>query len=408
MKTWVRVGLIGSMLVPGIALIPLAWNVHQEETRWPALAEMSIVSTAPAPAPGNGDGWVAIQRSLAAINSANGAYQAHLSPVGSPETSALTAWTAQEPAIAILRDMLNETTGLTVPMPVQFDQPLTDLTPLEELSAAWLLKGWSDAALGRNDAAIQEMGAVWSLGVRLTQGDGPLEASLVGYAIQEMALQEMGELLETPTGRSRRSLQFAAAALADQPQRGAIARGMVTVCRQTEQLLDNVLTSPVLISRRYGVSTRILMDGLYDTEQTMVWNRQRCHDVVRFAAADPVNRKPLTMSTFWKERSLVHWIHNPAGRQMMAATRPDVEPLVQREDQLIAAAHVRAAWVATQQYQLSHHGAPDALQMLSANGLGDSLTDPYSGQMLRYDGRAIWSVGADQETDQSAPLRLTL
>lgn len=391
---WFLVGLLVLVAGTGGVLYVL---VQQEDARWPSLAETPRVSAPIAPVTGDGRAWEQLESASEAFPSDAPDFDAILAREGTPSADVLMAWRPFATRIDILRAVVTDTSGLTVPQPARFDDPGVSLLPFLKLSRAWLLSGWAHAAGGAPARGVAEMLHVQALGVRFMEGSTGLVDTMVGLAIHERARRELRELLETFGAADPMLYTLAADGLVPL-EPGAVARALVVEANGIEAMFATQRADMGLVEA-WG----------YDEELTRVWYRLQMQRVVSHAVTPRWERTPLEGLPLWDpDGGLVQQLHNRTGRILLDLASANYAMMIAKEDAAIASSRLDVLRVAVRRYALDHAGAlPTSQAELVPDYLPATQIDPYDGEPLRLDGESVWSVG-EPDAPEGAPLRLPL
>ena len=387
-------GLLLLCAVTGGVLYAL---VQREDARWPSLADTPRPSAPTAPEAGDGRAWERIAE--ASANFPSDAPELHrvLDAESTPSADQLSAWQPFAGRIDALRAVVTETSGLSIPQPVGFDDPGVLLLPLLQICRAWLLSGWAQAAEGAPALGLTEMLHVQALAARLMLGDTGLVDTVMGMVIYQMAHGEVRELLAT-FGSADPALHAQAAAGLVPIEPGCIARALTVEARVVE---------PVFAMQDEAMPW-VEAKG-YDEELTRVWYRMHMQRVVDRATLPRWQRAPLERLPLWStDGGLVQQLHNRTGRILLDLETADYDSMIVREDLTVAGSRLLVLLVAVRRYAFDHAGALPARQADLVPGyLPAPLLDPYDGEPLRLDRESIWSVG-ESEAPEGMALRLPL
>jgi hypothetical protein len=387
-------GLVLLSAVTGGVLYAL---VQREDARWPSLADTSRVSAPTAPVVGDGRAWDRIAEASAGFPSDAPDFQRILDAESTPSADGLATWQPFAARIDALRAVMTETTGLSIPQPVRFDDPGVSLLPLLKLCRAWLLSGWAHAAAGAPAHGVTEMLHVQALATRLMLGDTGLVDVMVGIAIDQVARRELRELLAT-FGAATPSLYAHAAAGLAPLEPGSLPRALAVEARSVEAVFA-----------MHGESMSWVEAWGYDEELTRVWYRTQMQRLVDHAATPRWERTTLDPLPLWSaDGGLVQQLHNRTGRILLDLATADYDAMIAREDAAVAGSRLDVLLIAARRYAFDHAGALPAGQTdLVPDYLPAPLLDPYDGEPLRLDRESLWSVG-ESEAPEGTALRLSL
>jgi hypothetical protein len=337
-------GLLLLCAVTGGVLYAL---VQREDARWPSLADTSRVSAPTAPVVGDGRAWDRIAEASAGFPSDAPDFQRILEAESTPSADELSTWQPFAGRIDALRAVVTETSGLSIPQPVRFDDPGVSLLPLLKLCRAWLLSGWAHAAAGAPARGVTEMLHVQALATRLMLGDTGLVDVMVGIAIDQVATGaaraaghvRRGDPVAVCPRRCEAGAARAGLASARARGGGAQRRGRVRHARRNHVLGRGV-------GLRRGAHPRLVPHA----DAACWWTGPRR----RAGSARPLDPLPL-----WSvDGGLVQQLHNRTGRILLDLATADYDAMIAREDAAVAGSRLDVLLIAARRYAFDHARRP--------------------------------------------------
>lgn len=366
-----------------------AWTRGQEADRWPSLDDEPPLAVSVQPA---GGGWEAL---LPLLDLPEGAEE-RITDTADIEGPPLDPgfWVLVADELDALDALLQAHPTITSPV-ADITAQAPNLRPLLTLARALCLRGWTSYESSDYTAAVDDMLAADSLGVRLAEGGQDIVAVVVGLSIQQLALVELEELLavtDDPAAHQR-----AAAGLADH-QRDAtqIRRAALIECRGFEVMFRDFEDNPALISQTAPPSEPAPEPGVldrlnamrYDADATIAQHRRNCRAQDAWLAEPPATRTPEPPDVMpdIPEASA----YNRIGLTLLTIAAPSMDLVVDREHRVVLQRSGLRLLTAARRYAYDHGGqlpADDAA--LVPDYLPAPLPDPFTISPLSIDGGRI-------------------
>jgi len=315
---------------------------------------------------------------------------------GPPTPEQQANWKRDEAALAKI-DAALARPGLSIPVPESATAALPDWIVYQFIVRAMCLRGWDKATAGDLTAGAQDMVAAAQLGERFQDTNTYLLPTMVGIAIEGIAILELDRLFET-IARDDRDAHLAAA----QAFQGfstpsqAVQRAWTAECTSIEALLRDLGTDP---AKALGggelpfTSPGSAEDfaGSYDADATVAWHQAYC-DAMATAMAEPyVSRTAPAPEALWPAKGQAD---NPFGRQIMQEIY-DSSPIgyLEREERLQAQQGGHALTWAARAYVLDNDGKlPATAEALVPDYLSQLPDDPFADGPIKLDGDRVSSA----------------
>ncbi len=394
--------LVGTILL--LAMLSAVTLFVVEDARWPDPAQVPAIVVPQAPLPADQQAWKLLKQACQVVPDKSWLSE-ELRVKGPPDARDLAAWKTAEAGLDRL-DRAMESPGLSIPTPdtnLLIGDVDPDTVTLQWLSRAPLLRGWDLALNGDIQAGVTAMGTVLSLGQRLLDADTHLLPMMVGLNIQNLALRELQELLDSTAAGDRaahaQALQMVAPLLDSPP---ALPRALAYECNATEKLLRGFGASPSDMAEQPDLPYTLpfpawTVTPLYNASMSVMWHRLRCSDIITQASTPFHQRREPENLALWPSEGLPspsQLVHYPASRVLYQLSYWDYMDFVLREDMMRAHRAVLAVTWAARLHAFDHGGRlPAGTADLVPQYLERVPADPFgAGDVILKDGQ-VWSLG---------------
>jgi len=333
---------------------------------------------------------------------------------GPPEDSKLEGWRAHAAALEALEALLARP-GLRLPVQ-PLDEELPSMGAALALGRLVLLRAWWQAGQGAQAAAVADLERALQLGLVLEHAGGSMLVTMVGLAVQGMAIDEIQELLTAPArleGEALAPLEVRLQAATAWPP--GIVAGLAAECLSGEEMWESLRgmsvsemleTSSMDGARKRSAppagDQRASDSWLLNVDKTRAFARRDCAKrLARIQIARPT-RPPLEPIELWRDGFHPgQYLDNPVGRILLSIASPSFESFTERSDAVRARRRLLLTRLALLRFGHDHDGnVPATLTDLVPDYLPAVPQDPYSDAALGYDleARRVSSVGAELDS----------